>query len=260
MALRIALGGPALLLAILVTLPLLALTLGATPDAVTAACTDPDVLAAIGVSVGCAGLTVVIGLLLGVPAGYLLARRRVPGTRIAQALLDLPLVIPHPIVGVGLLLLFGRHRLLGAALEGAFGLRIVSAVPGIVLAMLVVSSPLLVKAARDGFLAVPLALERTALSLGASELRVLATVSLPLALRQVGSGALLAWARAVSEFGSIVILAYYPRTAPVLIWDRFSAYGLRAAIAPSLLLLLVCLGIFLTLQWVQGSPGSAQER
>lgn len=247
---RYALGVPAVTLAILVTLPLVALVLGASVEDVTAVAQDADVLAATGLSVGCAAITVVLGVLLGVPAGYLLARRLVPGTRVWKALLDLPVVIPHPIVGVGLLLVFGRHKLLGAALRENFGLQVVSAVPGIVIAMLVVSSPFIVKAAYEAFRAVPLSLERAASSLGASPARVFFTVSLPLAARHIRSGALLAWARAVSEFGSIVILAYYPRTAPVLIWDRFSAYGLRAAIAPSLVLLAVCLVIFVTLQWL----------
>ncbi len=259
-AFRLALLAPALGLAIVVTLPLAALVLGAELAQVTAACRDPEVLKAIGVSVGCAAITVVIGVLLAVPAAYLLARRILPGARLVQALLDLPVVMPHPIVGVGLLLVFARQRLVGSALEDGLGLRVASAAPGIVLAMLVVSSPFIVKAARDGFLAVPRSMERAAASLGASPARVFFTIALPLAARSIGSGALLAWARAVSEFGSVVILAYYPRTAPVLIWDRFSAQGLRAAIAPSLLLLLVCLLIFLGLQLLERPGDPEQER
>jgi molybdate/tungstate transport system permease protein len=245
---RYAFAAPALALAMLVTMPLVALVLGASWEDLGAAFHDADVLAAIGTSLGAALITVALALLLGIPTGYLMARRLVPGTRLLRALLDLPVVIPHPIVGVGLLLVFAKHRLLGAALREHFGLQVVSALPGIVVAMLVVSSPFVIKSAYEGFRAVPLSLERAASALGASNRRVFFTVALPLAWRSIRAGALLAWARAVSEFGSIVILAYYPRTAPVLIWDRFSAYGLRAAIAPSLLLLLVCLGIFVALQ------------
>ena len=248
MALRILLGLPALSLAILITLPLIALLLGSSIEDITGALSDAEVLSAIGVSLGCAALSVLLGLLIGVPAAYLLARQRLPGTRLWQALLDLPVVIPHPIVGIGLLLIFGRRQLVGSALDSMFGLRVASAAPGIVLAMMVVSSPFIVRAAREAFSAIPESVEKTARSLGASETRVFFTIALPQALPGIRSGSVMAWARAISEFGSIVILAYYPRTAPVLIWDRFSAYGLRSAIAPSIALLLVCLAVFLLFQ------------
>lgn len=248
MGLRTALIFLALTLCIVVALPLLALVLGSSWDDVFSALTDSEVLSAIGVSLTCAAAAVIVGLVFAVPAGYVLAHRSIPGSRILQAILDLPVVVPHPIIGIGLLLIFGRHRLIGAALRENFGLQVVSAAPGIILAMLVVSSPLIVKAAAEGFASVPAAMERAARSLGASERRVFFTVALPLAMSNIRAGALLAWARAVSEFGSIVILAYYPRSAPVLIWDRFSAYGLRAALAPSLLLLAACMAIFLLLQ------------
>ncbi|MEZ4271092.1 MAG: ABC transporter permease [Myxococcota bacterium] len=254
MWLRLVLGLPALTLAIMVTMPIAALAMGATLDDLQAAVTDGEVLSAVGLSLGCAMASVVLGLCLGVPAAYLLARRYVPGARLWQALLDLPVVIPHPIVGIGLLLVFGRNRLVGAALRDNFGITVVSAIPGIVIAMLVVSSPFIVRAAYEGFMAVPLAVERTARSLGAGELRVFRTIALPQALRHIRSGALMAWARAISEFGSVVILAYYPRTAPVLIWDRFSAYGLRSALAPALVLLCVCLTIFVLLQALDSRP------
>ncbi len=256
---RTVLGMLALTLALVTTLPLVALVLGVSAEEIGQAISDSEVLQATALSLGCAAIAVVAGVLLGVPAGFLLARKLIPGARYWQALFDLPLVIPHPIVGIGLLLIFGRRQLLGAALEDGLGLRVVSAAPGIVIAMLVVSSPLIVKAAIDGFRGVPLVLERTAYSLGASPARTFATVSLPLAMRNIRSGALLAWARAVSEFGSIAILAYYPRTAPVLIWDRFAAYGLRAAIAPSVVLLGVCLSIFLLLQWLEGHAPTHEE-
>ena len=238
----------ALTLALLITAPTVALVLGTSLSDVLAALQDVEVLVATGMSVACAVGAVLIGTVLGVPAGYLLSLPNLPGRKLWQGLVDLPTVIPHPIVGIGLLLVFGRHKLVGSALRDGLGLKVVSATPGIVLCMLVVSAPFIIKAARDGFRAVPSAYIKTARSLGASESRVFFTIGLPLALNHIRSGALLAWARAVSEFGSIVILAYYPRTAPVLIWDRFSAYGLRSAIAPSLILLLTCFVIFFSLQ------------
>jgi molybdate/tungstate transport system permease protein len=239
---------PSLTLALLVIVPLTALVLGAPLADVVAAATDREVVVAIAMSLGCAALAVLLGTILGVPLGYLLAHRRSFGIRALGALFDLPLVVPHPILGVALLLVFGRERLLGAALREGFGVSVVSSGAGIVIAMLLVSAPFIVKGARDGFLAVPSEMERAARSLGASELLCLWRVSLPLASRNIRSGAVLAWARAISEFGSIVVLAYYPMTAPVLIWDRFSASGLRAALAPATVLLLVCFLVFALLQ------------
>ncbi|HET6346403.1 MAG TPA: ABC transporter permease subunit, partial [Myxococcota bacterium] len=127
-----------------------------------------------------------------------------------------------------------------------------AAAPGIVLAMVIVSAPFIVKAAREGFAAVPVRLEQVAWSLGAGEARTFLTVALPLARPSIAVGAQLAWARAVSEFGSVVILAYYPKTAPVLIWDRFSTGGLAAALPPAVLLLGVCGGAFLLLRLAPG--------
>ncbi len=250
MILRMVLSACGLTLVILLVVPLIALVLGTSPGDLLQAAQDGEVLQAIAVSLTCAAVAVGIGMVLGVPAGYLLARRRVPLGGLWEALIDLPLVVPHPVVGIALLLVFGRHRLVGAALRDHFGLEVVSSAPGIIIAMLVVSSPFIVKSARDAFRSVPLATERAAYSLGASETRTFFTVSLPLALPGIGSGVLVAWARAISEFGSVVVVAYYPRTAPVLIWDRFSAHGLRAAIPPSLLLLLVCLAIFLLFKFL----------
>lgn len=243
----------------LVTVPVLALALGVGWNDLSHAVTDRETLNATGVSLFAALLSVVFGVLLAVPAGYVIARRLVPLSRVWQALLDLPVVIPHPVLGIGLLLVFARNRLVGAALRENFDIQVVSALPGIVIAMLIVSSPIIVKAAVDGFRSVPLAYERAAQSLGASDARIFFTISLPLALRSIRSGALLAWARSVSEFGSIVIIAYYPRSASVLIWDRFSAYGLKAALAPAMVLLLVCLAVFLLLQAWESRTRSVEE-
>ena len=125
--------------------------------------------------------------------------------------------------------------------------------------MLVVSAPFVVKAALEGFRAVPLATVNVAATLGAPPWRRFVTVELPLAWPHIRAGAVLAWARAVSEFGSVVVFAYYPRTAPVLIWDRFSSHGMSAALAPASLLMLVCLAVFLALRWLARDEARVQE-
>ena len=206
--------------------------------------TDGELLAALAVSFGCAAAAVALGVVLGVPLAYVLERRPFRGRRLVVALLSLPLVIPHPVAGIALLMIFARGRLVGSILEGRFGMEIVGAAPGIVAAMLFVSSPLLIRATQEGFRAIGPRHERVAESLGATPARAFTDVALPMARPAILSGALSAFARAVSEFGSIVVLAYFPRTAPVLIWDRFTAYGLSEAIPATAFLLAVTLVIF----------------
>jgi molybdate/tungstate transport system permease protein len=116
--------------------------------------------------------------------------------------------------------------------------------------MAYVSLPLLINCARDGFFAVPERLEKAALSLGASPARVFFTISLPLAFRSILSGLVLMWARGMSEFGAVVIVAYHPMVTPILIYERFGAFGLKYARPVSALFLLVCLVLFMTVRFL----------
>jgi molybdate/tungstate transport system permease protein len=154
-------------LALLTLTPLAALLIGASPADVLSAATDNDVLLAVATSLACAAVATMLALALGAAAGYVLARRLVRGRGVIEALLDLPVVVPHPVIGLGLLLVLARGRLLGAALEDRFGLAVASAAPGIVLCMLVVSAPFVVKAALEGFRAVPMSTVNVAATLGA---------------------------------------------------------------------------------------------
>lgn len=130
---------------------------------------------------------------------------------------------------------------------GLLGIRFVSATPGIVIAMLFVSLPFLVNAAREGFEAVEPRLEKVARTLGASPWRSFWRVSFPLAWRSILSGMILMWARGLSEFGAVVILAYHPMVAPVLVWERFESFGLSYARPVATLTILICLATFVVL-------------
>ena len=116
------------------------------------------------------------------------------------------------------------------------------------LAMAFVSLPYLINAARDGFLGVPERLEKAALTLGASPTRVFFTVSLPLAWKNILSGLILMFARGMSEFGAVVIIAYHPMITPVLIYERFTSFGLKYAQPVSVIFILVVLVFFLILR------------
>jgi molybdate/tungstate transport system permease protein len=130
------------------------------------------------------------------------------------------------------------------------GLDFVGAPAGIAVAMAFVSIPFLITAARDGFLSVPVRLEQAALNLGASPARVFFTISLPLAWRNIVSGLILMFARGMSEFGAVVIVAYHPMIAPVMIWERFGAFGLKYARPVAVLFILISLIFFVLLRYL----------
>jgi len=143
----------------------------------------------------------------GVALGWLLARRRWPGKTVVETLVALPLVIPPVATGLVLLKLFGRRGVLGRFFENVFGLEIVFTWKAVVLATAVMALPLLVRSARVAFEEVPTRLESVARTLGAGPWRVFFTITLPLARRGLIAGAVLAFARALGEFGATVMIA-----------------------------------------------------
>jgi molybdate/tungstate transport system permease protein len=247
---RVILAGLSALLVLFIVGPLLRLLFLASPQSLGDALRDAELRDSIVLTVVTASVATAIGVVLGVPLAYVLARRSFPGRRLVQGLIDLPVVIPHPVAGIALLLFLGRRSELGGALA-SIGLEFVSRVPGIVAAMLFVSVPILVSGAREAFRSVDPQLERVARTLGDNAWGAFRRVTLPLAGRGVLAAAILAWARSVSEFGSIVILTYNPKVASIFIYDRFTAFGLPAAIPPAVILLLVALSVFVIVRVLQ---------
>jgi molybdate/tungstate transport system permease protein len=199
------------------------------------------------------------GTIVGTPLGFLLARRDFSGRTIVEALTDLPVVAPHRIAGVALLFVFGRRFFVGRAFE-LFGVHFGGAVLGIVIAMLFVSAPFLINAARDGFRAVDPRLESVARTLGRGPWAAFFGVTLPLARGALVSGAVTMWARALSEFGAMVVLACYPMTAPVLIYDRFEGYGLSAAQPVAAAVVIIALILFAALHTSTCARPWAEEK
>jgi molybdate/tungstate transport system permease protein len=220
--------------------PLIKLLLAATPAGLMEAWMDPELQGAILLTVLCATAATAIGALLGAPLGYLLARHRFPGRRLLQGLVDLPVVIPHPVVGIALILFLGRHSAVGGVLAEV-GLEFVSRVPGIIAAMLFVSAPILVSGAREAFATVDPKLERVARSLGDTPWQAFRRITLPLSGRGILAAAILSGARSVSEFGSIVILTYNPKVVSVLSYDRFTLGGLREALPVAAVMAIIAL-------------------
>ena len=215
---------------------------------------DAELRAAIGLTVITATASTLAAVALGTPLAWWLARRRFRGRALIDAALDLPLLIPHPVAGIALLLVLSRGSPLGAALL-AVGVRVVSTPLGIVAAMLFVSAPLYVSAAREAIARVDPRYEGVARTLGDTPWRAWRRVTLPLARRGLLSGAVVSWARASSEFGAIVILAYHPRVASVLSYDRLTSYGLREALPVAAALVLVALVPLVLLRALGRTPG-----
>lgn len=219
---------------------------------------DPEVLRSIALTLWTSVAATCILAVASIPFAYLLARKTFPLKRLVTALIDLPIVIPHSAAGIALLGILSRDSLVGGAAE-TIGIRFVGGAPGIIAAMAFVSVPFLVNAARDGFSAVPERLEKTAQSLGASPMRVFLTISVPLAWRSILSGLVLMWARGLSEFGAVVVVAYHPMITPVLIYERFGAFGLKYARPISVVFIGVCLVVFAVARLLAREPQYARR-
>ncbi|MCX7855291.1 MAG: ABC transporter permease [Anaerolineae bacterium] len=237
------------LLVLFIALPLARTVTASSPALLWQTLLDTEVRNAISLTLYASFVATLLAFICGVPLAYLLARVDFPGKGVVEGIIDLPVVVPHSAAGIALLMVFGRQAPLGQAF-GLLGLRFVSAVPGIVIAMLFVSLSFLVNAAREGFEAVDPRLERVARTLGASPWEAFWRVSFPLAWRSILSGAIMMWARGLSEFGAVVILAYHPMVAPVLLYERFESFGLAYARPVAALMILICLATFAVLRGI----------
>ncbi len=186
-----------------------------------------------------------------VPLAWLMARKQFPLKKVVQGVIDLPIVLPHTAAGIAILGFISRDGALGRAAD-SFGLSLVNNPAGIALAMAFVSLPFFINSARDGFAAVPEKLEKAALNLGAGRARVFFTISVPLARQSIMTGFVMMFARGMSEFGAVVIVAYHPMIAPVLIFERFSSYGLNYSRPASVLFILVALIVMILLRILPG--------
>lgn len=207
-----------------------------------------DVQRALGYSLGTATVSTLLVAVWGVPLAWALARHEFPGKGVVESLVDVPILVPQSVAGVALVTLLGPGAPLGSALEARLGLTISGSAVGIVIAQVFVSAPFLVKTAVSGFEAVPVELELASRSLGFGAGATFWRVSLPLAARSLLIGAALTWARAVSEFGTIILFASSPVTAPVLVHTEFLRGGSADSRPLATLLLVVCLWVFLLLQ------------
>ncbi|HVE79551.1 MAG TPA: ABC transporter permease [Gemmatimonadaceae bacterium] len=236
--------------------PIVQLVATAGAPGVARLASDAELQSALALTAATATAATVLGIAGGTPIAYLLARREFRGRAVLAALLDLPLLIPHPVAGIALLLVLGRGSALGEALL-ALGLRVAGTPAGIVAAMLFVAAPLYISAAREAFARVNPRYEAVARTLGDPTWRVFRRVTLPLARRGLIAAAVVMWARAVSEFGAIVILTYNPKVVSILSYDRFTGFGLGEALPVAAVLVLLALIPLTLLRRLRGDHGAA---
>lgn len=230
-----------------ILIPLVQMTAGSTVKGMKVAIRDRDVIKAIGLSLYTAGLAAIISVVFGTPFAYLLARKNFIGKRLVEGIIDLPIVIPHSVVGIALLSVVGKNHWLGNILY-SLGIRVMGSVTGIVIVLIFVGIPFYINAVRNGFENISPRLENVSRSLGATLPGTFFRITLPLAARSILVGIIMCMARAISEFGAVVIVAYHPMVAPVLVYERFEAYGLNYSRPVAVWLLLICLILFLVLR------------
>ncbi|MEO8945773.1 MAG: ABC transporter permease [Gemmatimonadaceae bacterium] len=244
--------GTALLLFLAVPIILLVVLGG---SGIPRALGDPDTIAALETTFVTATAATLIAALCGSPIAYALSRASFRGRGVIAAIVDLPLLIPHPVAGIAILLLVSRDTAFGSALLN-LGLHVVGTPAGIVAAMLFVSAPLYVSAAREAFARIDRHYEFVARTLGDTPWAAFRRVTLPLARRGLASAAIVTWARAVSEFGAVVVLAYNPKVVSVLSYDRFTTGGLRDALPIAATLVVVSLAPLLLLRMLRFNRSS----
>ena len=198
-------------------------------------------------------LSTLIAIGFGIPLAYIIAKYDFYGKSIIESIINLPLMIPHSVAGLLIYSIFMRSGLIGAEFY-RIGIVFEDHLWGIVVALLFVSMPIFINNAIDGFKSVDPHLERVAYSLGAKNRHVFFKIMLPLSKRSLFSGAVMCWARGISEFGAVILIAYYPMIAPVLVYYRFNTQGLSGSAPIALFLIIICFFIFLSLYLLTKKP------
>ena len=196
-------------------------------------------------------LSLVLAVALGTPLAILLVRGRFRGKTLLETAVDLPIVLPPSVAGLALLFVFGRSGLLGGALEVA-GIAIPFTTLAVVIAQTFVAAPFLVRAARAGIAGVDPELEDAARDLGAAESSVLRRVTLPLAAPALAAGMVMAWSRALGEFGATIMFAGnlpgVTQTLPLAVYGEFQAGDLDASLAAATLLIVAAFAVLLAVR------------
>ena len=222
----------------------------------------PEVASALTLSLTTSGISIVLIILIGTPLAYWLAYADFRGKRFIDTLVDLPVVLPPAVAGVALLMTFGRVGLVGHHLAAA-GLTIPFTTAAVVLAQTFVAGPFYIRQARIGFQSVPGHLIMASLTLGASPLRTFRQITLPLASHALLAGLVMAWARAVGEFGATLMFAGnlqgVTRTMPLAIYTALESNP-HAAIVLSVSLVAISFLVIIITKFLLSTPDNDKDR
>jgi sulfate/thiosulfate transport system permease protein len=219
--------------------------------------TSPAALDALRLTLAAAAIMTAVNAVFGTITAYVLARHDFPGRGLFNGLIDLPFAIPTLVAGVMLVVLYGPQGFLGGWLQGR-GLAVIFAKPGIVLALLFVCYPFVVRAVQPVLVEAERAAEEAAWTMGATRWTTFRKITLPEILPAVRTGVLLCFARALGEFGSIVVVAGNipgrTLTAPVYIFGEIESQNAEGASAVSIVLLAISFGMLFVLDWLGRRP------
>ncbi len=212
------------------------------------ALTSQVVLDALALSLLTTAVSLVITVVLGLPLAFVLARHAFRGSGLVEAIVDLPIVLPPAVAGLGLLLVFGRRGLVG----DAFGLSIPFTTVAVILAQTFVSAPFFIRSARTGIASVDRDLEDAARVDGASERQLFRLITVPLASAALAAGLVMTWARSLGEFGATIMFAGNiegrTQTLPLVVYSEFQAGSLDASIAAAAILVLAAFGVLIAVR------------
>ncbi|MBI1279222.1 MAG: sulfate ABC transporter permease subunit [Anaerolineaceae bacterium] len=211
----------------------------------------PAALNAIWLTLWTAALMTVINVIMGTLTAYVLVSYRFPGKEILNTLVDLPFAIPTLVTGVMLVLLYGPQTPIGSFFDKQLGIKLLFAPPGIVIALLFVGYPFVIRAVQPVLLTLEPNQQDAAQTLGASDWYTFRRVIFPAIRPAVVTGGLLSFARALGEFGAIVIVAIRPQVATVYLYGQVEGGNMQAASAVSVVLLLIAFVITLTVDVVE---------
>jgi molybdate transport system permease protein len=243
---------------VFLTVPVVAIFADTSPGELLDSLGDASARDALRLSLETSLIALAIVLAVGTPAAYLLATRRFRGHTLVVTLVELPLVLPPAVAGIGLLAALGPNGILGSLVEDT-GVRLVLATAGVVVALVFVSAPYYLRQAQASFAALDPALLEASRTLGAGEARTFARVAVPVARPGLLAGAALAWGRALGEFGATLMFAGSFRgvtqTAPLAIYERFST-DFNGALALSAVLVAVSAALLVSVKLL-GQPWPA---
>jgi sulfate/thiosulfate transport system permease protein len=244
-------------LAFIIALPLSAIFKRGLEDGLApfwAEITSPIAFAALKLTLGTAVATTVVNAIMGTLTAYVLVRYEFPARGLLNGLVDVPFAIPTLVTGVMLVVLYGPQGTVGAWLEG-HGLQVIFAPPGIVLALLLVTYPFVIRTVQPVLMEMRRDQEEAAYTIGASKWVTFYRIVLPAIAPAIVTGALLTFARAIGEFGSIVIVAGNipgrTLTAPVHVYGQIESQNVRGASAMSVLLLVLSFSLMIFVDWIQ---------